>query len=596
MHATGHALLAAAAGVLARALAGHVPMDGRSTPVSGIAPISMGGTPIRAVVLLSLCGVFAALIKLVGGALSSWAEARVSGEVGATVRLAVLDRVLSASGGVESVNEVHALGHGDHGSPKSATDAAHVTRGARLAALTTHIHDIERGVAHGVLAEIRAIVQLVPLFVLLVLLAPRLAGSAVVALGAFGVLAFVLRRAFKRAHARATASTSALVDAADEAVRHAELWATYGAKRRIRSHVAGIGRVLARESASVRVRASVMSSTSEVLGALALLLVLVLASRGALGVDHSVVVPFAIAFFMAYKPLRELVDARIARARGEAALQVALPTSSEPKRFPSDVRVETTRRWALEALRIEGVRSLHGKHDALSVDVPPGTIAAVVGPTGIGKTSLLRALLGLEPSRAGVVHYGAHPLGAAAGVGPNERPFAWVPQDAPVIGDTLAINVALGRADDDFPVPDPRPILAELGAEDLAATLGDDILATKRPLSGGERQWIAIARALATGLPVLLLDEPTSALDGPAQARLLEAIAKLRGKRTVLLVTHRPEPLAIADMVVRLAQPQPQPQPQPREDNSRQGGVSTSRGGPAVTSRMSARKSSPSST
>jgi len=53
-------------------------------------------------------------------------------------------------------------------------------------------------------------------------------------------------------------------------------------------------------------------------------------------------------------------------------------------------------------------------------------------------------------------------------------------------------------------------------------------------------------------LPVLLLDEPTSALDGPSQARLLEAIARLRGKRTVILVTHRPEPLAIADLVVRL--------------------------------------------
>jgi ABC-type transport system involved in cytochrome bd biosynthesis fused ATPase/permease subunit len=71
-------------------------------------------------------------------------------------------------------------------------------------------------------------------------------------------------------------------------------------------------------------------------------------------------------------------------------------------------------------------------------------------------------------------------------------------------------------------------------------------------VSGGERQWIALARAIATGQPILLLDEPTSGLDAEAQRRVLEAVACLRGRRTVLLVTHRVEPLGVADLVVRL--------------------------------------------
>jgi len=550
MHAAGHAFLAAAAGVLARALArGGALMDARSTSVVG--GLGVFGSTEDVVLLLAGAGVVAAIVKLAGGALSSWAEARAAGEVGARVRLAVLDAVLA-------LDRLHTPRHDDHGSAacgasRGELDAAISGRHAdRLTALTSHVADVERGVAHGVLAELRAAVQLAPLGLLLIVLAPKLAGSAVVALAGFGLLAFALRRAFKRAHARAAASAGALVEAADEAVRHAELWATYGAKRRIRSHVAAVGRAIAQEAGRIRVRASLLSSTSEVLGALALVLALLLASRGALGVDHGTVVPFAIAFFMAYRPLRELVDARLARARGEEALRAALgDVTAVDAKAVNGSRPVLHRSWALDALVLSGVRARHGQHLPVSIEVPPGAIAAVVGPTGIGKTSLLRVLLGLEPLREGEVRYGALVLDRA-GVGPSERPFAWVPQDAPIVGDTLAINVGLGRADDDVAIPDPVPVLAQLGNEGLATSLGDQVLGTVRPLSGGERQWIAVARALATGLPVLLLDEPTSALDGASQARLLDAVAGLRGKRTVILVTHRPEPLAIADVVLRL--------------------------------------------
>jgi ABC-type multidrug transport system fused ATPase/permease subunit len=527
MHAAGHAFLAAAAGALARSLAGEIPVAGRSTP-RAFTVLASVAEPADAILAVAVAGVLAALAKMVGGALASWAEARVAGDVGARVRLAVLDRVLA-------VQRTRAPRQRDHGG----------THGERLAALTSHVHDVERGVAHGVLAEGRALVQLVPLAVLLAVLAPELAGSAALALGAFGLLAFLLRRAFKRAHQEAVASAGVLAGAADEAVRHAELWATYGARQRIRDHLAGLGRAIAREAAALRVRASLLSSTSEVLGALALLLVLLLASRGALGVDHGTVVPFAIAFFMAYRPLREVVDARLVRARGDEALAQALGGEAERAAAPAAPRAE----WDLEPLVLEAVSSAHGAHAPLSITVPAGAIVAVVGPTGAGKTSLLRVLLGLDAPTAGSIRYGERTL-TSAGVGPAERPFAWVPQDAPVVGDTLANNVDLGRGDaGGAPSTD---VLEALGASGLATSLGAAVLVAERAVSGGERQWIAVARALASGLPVLLLDEPTSALDGAAEARLLEAIARLRGRRTVLLVTHRPAPLAVADIVIRL--------------------------------------------
>jgi ABC-type transport system involved in cytochrome bd biosynthesis fused ATPase/permease subunit len=178
--------------------------------------------------------------------------------------------------------------------------------------------------------------------------------------------------------------------------------------------------------------------------------------------------------------------------------------------------------------------------------VAPGRSLGLVAPTGKGKTTLLRVLLGLEPPLAGSVRYGGVELGPR--IGPGRRPFAWVPQDAPLIAGTLEENVGLGAAG-----IDPRRALRALGAEELHDALqGDALGAGGRTLSGGERQWVALARALEAGRPVLLLDEPTSGLDAASQARVLEAIAALRGSRTVVLVTHRREALAVCDEVIEL--------------------------------------------
>ena len=499
---------------------------------------------------LAIAGLIAAVAKLVGGVVAGWAEARVAGEVGAALRLEILD-------GIHGLTSLRAPRQSDHGeaqgAPHDATPSGGGPKIAHVASLTTHVMDVEKAVAQGVFAELRAVLQLAPLVVLLAVLAPRLAGSAALALGAFAVLVMVARRALKRNHARAARETDALLGAADEAVRHADLWRTYGAEGRIRAHVAALGRTIIATSARLRARTALLSGTSEALGALALVLTLALASAGAIGgVDRGVIVPFAIAFFMAYKPLRELVEARLVRARAEEIL-TTLPTPAltptptpTPAPAPAPARA---RAWPLAALSITDLVGLHATHAPLTLHVPAGHIAAVVGPTGVGKTSLLRALLGLDAPRAGSVRWGDQTLDAR-GVGPRERPFAWVPQDAPILGDTLGANIALGRPDGSH--VHAAHILQGLGATGLAESLGEQTLATERTVSGGERQWIAVARALATELPVLLLDEPTSSLDGAAQERMLAAIAGLRGQRTVVIVTHRPEPLAIADVVVRL--------------------------------------------
>jgi ABC-type transport system involved in cytochrome bd biosynthesis fused ATPase/permease subunit len=174
-------------------------------------------------------------------------------------------------------------------------------------------------------------------------------------------------------------------------------------------------------------------------------------------------------------------------------------------------------------------------------------VLCLVGPTGAGKTTLLRALLGLDPEVGSLTVAGTSLIGAAAG--PATRPFAWVPQEAPLVTGTVVDNAALMGAS----VEAARETLVRVGAGALLEALGDTAIGPGgRELSGGERRLVALARALSSGLPILLLDEPTEGLDPDATRTVLDVIADLSPSRSVLIVTHRDEVTRIAARVVRL--------------------------------------------
>jgi ABC-type transport system involved in cytochrome bd biosynthesis fused ATPase/permease subunit len=181
-----------------------------------------------------------------------------------------------------------------------------------------------------------------------------------------------------------------------------------------------------------------------------------------------------------------------------------------------------------------------------SLVAAPSTIVAIVGPTGSGKSTLLRVLLGLEQP-VGSIRYGAHEL-VGAGIGPNERPFAWVPQHAPLVDDTLLGNVALCGSSESS----AREALELVGAARLVRLAQCPVGPSGRPLSGGERRLVAVARAVSSRLPILLLDEPTEGLDEASQAEMLKALKRLRRGRTLLVVTHHERVRAIADQVLQI--------------------------------------------
>ncbi|MFJ6665852.1 thiol reductant ABC exporter subunit CydD [Streptomyces sp. NPDC091383] len=254
----------------------------------------------------------------------------------------------------------------------------------------------------------------------------------------------------------------------------------------------------------------------------------------------------------AYLPLRQVGAQYHAAAEGLAAAEEIFEVLETP------VPVSGTAAVPAGAMAFESVtvrypgRSVDAVREA-SFTVEPGETVALVGPSGVGKSTLLNVLLGFVRPAAGRVRVGGVDL-AELDLAQWRSRIAWVPQRPHLYAGTIAENVRLARPDaDDGAV---RAALRDAGAlgfvdalpEGAGTVLGED----GAGLSAGQRQRLALARAFLSDRPLLVLDEPTAALDGVTEAEVVSAVRRLAVGRTVLVVVHRPALLEVADKVVRL--------------------------------------------
>jgi ABC-type bacteriocin/lantibiotic exporters, contain an N-terminal double-glycine peptidase domain len=224
----------------------------------------------------------------------------------------------------------------------------------------------------------------------------------------------------------------------------------------------------------------------------------------------------------------------------------AIGTTSERLAFGSTLelraisyRYEGADRWALHHV---------------DCAIQRGELVGISGPSGSGKTTLIDIMFGLLSPSEGVVLVDGRDLSTRLRAWQNQ--LGYVSQFVFLSNDSVRRNVAFGVLESEIQDDDVWRALAQAGVDtlfrDLPAGLATVLGEAGTRLSGGERQRIGIARALYHDPAIVLLDEATSALDVATERAIIETVDRLRGRKTVVIVSHRATALQNCDRVLTL--------------------------------------------
>ncbi len=230
-----------------------------------------------------------------------------------------------------------------------------------------------------------------------------------------------------------------------------------------------------------------------------------------------------------------------------------LPLEREAGRLPSFFR----KFKGGISLQNTSLRFSAGAEPALmgvTLDVEPGTFIALNGPNGAGKSTILKTIAGLYKPQAGSISLDGLDI-RQLDTGEMRNAIAYLPQNATFFYGTIAQNLRL--ADPTASEENIYNALADAGLTDYIAALPDGIETRMSQedfanLAGGVRQRLNLARAYVKNAPILLLDEPAFGLDDEADKKLVKKLLSLKGKVTILMVTHRPSHMRLADRLVYL--------------------------------------------
>lgn len=297
--------------------------------------------------------------------------------------------------------------------------------------------------------------------------------------------------------------------------------------------------------------AQALTPTIEFLSAIGITATMVFAYGG--GVKLETFMAIVTALYMAYEPVKKLGAINNELKRGEASLDRLEYVLHEPVSIADPAQPVAVSRLRGD-LAFEDVSFSYGDNAALShvtARIPAGTVCALVGPSGAGKTTFANLVPRFYEVAAGRVTIDGTDVRAMR-LADLRRNIALVSQEPVLFNDTIFNNLLLGRegATRDEVIAAAKAAHAHEFIEQQPH--GYDTVVGERGalLSGGQKQRLAIARAFLRNAPILILDEATSALDSDSEAAVQDALRHLVVGKTVLIIAHRFSTIRDASMIL----------------------------------------------
>jgi ATP-binding cassette, subfamily C, bacterial CydC len=326
----------------------------------------------------------------------------------------------------------------------------------------------------------------------------------------------------------------------------------FGAEGRMLAAVQAREGVLLAAQYNVAMRSALAHAGAFVCGQAAILAVLIFA--GVQPVLATATLFLSVAVFEAVSGLPRagvLAGYAVSAARrvldsAEAALPVAEPAQPAPLPAGTDVRFENVHfAWQQDRPAVL---------DGLSLDVPAGARVAILGPSGAGKSTLAALLLRVASPDRGRILLGGTDIATLSSTELRTR-LGWLGQTSHLFDDTIRANLLLARPD-----ADDDALWAALDAAGIGETVRDlpDGLDTwvgegGSKFSGGQGRRLALARALLSPAPVLILDEPCAGLDADTERAFFATLNETAGGRTIIMILHRLTGVERLDRIWRLS-------------------------------------------
>jgi ATP-binding cassette subfamily C protein CydC len=405
------------------------------------------------------------------------------------------------------------------------------------------------------LAGAAALVVALPLCLL------PLGGWAAMGVGTlFAVAAFVLpaqaARTTARAGQRLSLAAAALRVAAVDAIAGLREVRAFGAEGRMLALVQAREAALLDAERDLSARGARAGAAAFLCGQAAILLVLAVVALDGVG-NAPAAIGGAFLVVAGFEAIAGLTVAGAGAGHASAAARRVLEAAEAPPAVPDPARpaaLPTTAALRFERVRFRWQEGRPDVLDGLSLEIPEGARVAILGPSGAGKSTLAALALKVAAPRSGRVLLGGVDIATLAADAVRSR-IAWLSQSTHLFDDTIRRNLALAR-----PHAEEAMLWAALEAAQIAAFVRalPDRLDTwlgeaGAAVSGGQGRRLALARALLSEAPILLLDEPCAGLDAATERDFMATLNEVAEGRTVILIAHRLSGVERLDRIWRLS-------------------------------------------